>query len=207
MPNKKNREGLFWASYTDLMTSLFFVMLVLYVLTYVLLEKQKVKIQADADRYQQILNVEKAVQNLEENGDFEYEEEYKRLILTRQIQFETNSYRIPPNDRWYLKKVGREIRDLVNQKVDSSEVRYLIIIEGMSSKDNAQVEFNYDLSYKRAYELYEFWTDYAGIEFDPKTSEIIIAGSGVGGVGRSKIERKNQRFLIQIIPKITAKGK
>ena len=36
---KKKSEGFFWASFTDLMISLFFIMLVLYVLTFVRLKK------------------------------------------------------------------------------------------------------------------------------------------------------------------------
>ena len=69
------------------------------------------------------------------------------------------------------------------------------------------------MSYDRAYALYNYWLDH-GIDFyDKKFENIVdmhIAGNGIGGVGRmgyghpsnSLEERKNQRFLINIIPKI-----
>ena len=48
---KKSRESVFWLSYSDLMTSLFFVMLVLFVLVYsmqnrVIKDLEKVKSEA-----------------------------------------------------------------------------------------------------------------------------------------------------------------
>ena len=38
---KKKGESFFWTSFSDLMTSLFFIMLVLYVLTYIMLKKKE----------------------------------------------------------------------------------------------------------------------------------------------------------------------
>jgi hypothetical protein len=70
----------------------------------------------------------------------------------------------------------------------------------MASKDNYGM--NYELSYKRSKALFDFWKKNQ-INFDPNICEIIIAGSGTGGAGRDSIEYKNQRFLIQIIPKIS----
>lgn len=42
----KNKPDFFWTSYTDLMTSLFFIMLTLYVLTYVKLNST-IKLQKE----------------------------------------------------------------------------------------------------------------------------------------------------------------
>lgn len=80
-------------------------------------------------------------------------------------------------------------------------MKYLIIIEGMASKDNYSL--NYQLSYERALSLFRFWEN-QGIIFDPKICEIQIAGSGIGGIRDyyNDEEYKNQRFLIQIVPKI-----
>jgi hypothetical protein len=62
--------------------------------------------------------------------------------------------------------------------------------------------------------LYKYWKKELGIDFDsPKYHDFIefqIAGNGEGGIGRFrrdpengfKNERKNQRFLINVIPKI-----
>ncbi|MCB9350932.1 MAG: hypothetical protein H6573_26015 [Lewinellaceae bacterium] len=205
------RNSFFWASYTDLMTSLFFVMLVLYVLTFVLLKRQKDKVQLAADRYEEIQRVEKGVRELENTDYFEYQEQYKRLILTKEVNFPRNKSEIPRDAETYLTKVGEEVRDVIaknEQESDSTKVRYLVIIEGMASKDpkvKNLTDYNYELSFQRAYSLYKFWKE-ERINFSLENTEFIIAGSGTGGVGRNEVDEKlNQRFLIQIIPKIRAR--
>ncbi len=47
------KESFFWTSYSDLMTSLFFVMLVLFVLTVVLLNKKMIEIKRITDATQE----------------------------------------------------------------------------------------------------------------------------------------------------------
>ena len=43
--SKQKKESFFWTSFSDLMTSLFFIMLVLFVLTVALLHKRMVEIE------------------------------------------------------------------------------------------------------------------------------------------------------------------
>ena len=85
------------------------------------------------------------------------------------------------------------------------DVKYLVVIEGMASNDG--YAFNSELSYERALALYRLWQR-AGIRIDSSVCEVVIAGSGTGGVGRygAREESKNQRFLIQILPKVGAEG-
>lgn len=212
MAGKKNRGTYFWAGYTDLMTSLFFVMLVLYVFTYYLLQKQKKGFETDAQKYREILHVEKSVEALEETAFFEYNNEEKVLLMTRRIQFDKSSAIIPFSDKAYLTDVGNAIKDLINKarvdKIKSNNeniLKFVLIIEGTASKDRAGDDFNYLLSYQRAYSLYKYWKDEAEIKFDPAFTQLLISGSGIRGTLREEDEVKNQRFIIQIIPKITAK--
>ena len=196
----RRKEGFFWASFTDLMTSLFFVMLVLYVLTYLLLKDQQDKYIADAKAYERIKEIETAVEDLAETGNFIYQNEYKRHILKETVEFEKDSPVIRPKYYSKLAEIGKEIEALINIRYD--DVKYLVIIEGMASKEGEEGH-NYRLSYARAYSLYKFWAEKAGINFDPEISEVLISGSGEGGVGRDDDDKKNRRFLIQIIPKIS----
>lgn len=209
------KKDLFWPSYADLMTSLFFVMLALYALTFILLKKEKDKVLLDAKRYQEIKKVEEGVRKLEDTKNFEYDSLYKRLILTEQIKFDLNKHNIKEEYKPYLKNVGEQINGLISNRKD--DVRYLIIVEGMASKDfkkGLTVEeeeklktHNYLLSYRRAHALYKLWVEEERIDFSPENTEFIIAGSGTGGVGRNIYnEKANQRFLIQVIPKISAKA-
>lgn len=196
----KQRHNLFWPSYADLMTSLFFIMMALYVLTFLKLKFQQ---QATEEQLNKIKEIQKSVKELPEKY-FQYQAEYKRFTITQQIQFEKKQCVINPLDYDYLYNVGVSIRNLIislKKKYPGNDIRYLLVIEGMASQDN--YEKNYPLSYERALALFTFWRN-KGIIFDEKICEVQIAGSGTGGVGRfnNGEEYKNQRFLIQIVPKI-----
>lgn len=200
---KYKESNFFWTSYTDLMTSLFFVMLALYILTVAVLRNQQKATEEQLNKIKEIQNATKALPE----EYFQYQPEYKRFTLKTQINFSAKSSRIPSSDYEYLIGVGRSIQKLVDTlkvKYKNTDIKYLIVIEGMASKDNYRN--NYQLSYERALALYDFWNDKrVQIKLDPSICEVIISGSGVGGVGRfekQSEEYKNQRFLIQIIPKI-----
>jgi outer membrane protein OmpA-like peptidoglycan-associated protein len=196
----KNKHNFFWPSYADLMTSLFFIMLVLYVLTFLKLRLQQ---KATMEQLNKIKEIQKSVKELPEKY-FQYQAEYKRFTITQQIQFEKKQATINTADYEYLLGVGKSIQALIaqlKQKYPNDDIRYLLVIEGMASNDS--YDKNYELSYERAFALFKFWRS-NGIVFDEKVCEVQIAGSGTGGTGRfaNGDEYKNQRFLIQIVPKI-----
>lgn len=197
------KASFFWASYADLMTSLFFIMLVLFVLSVGMLRKKQ---KATEEQLKKIEEIQSSVKELPEEY-FAYQEEFKRHTLKRQIQFQTGLSIIEEEEKPYLLGVGKSLETLINKlkgddRYKGMDIRYLVVIEGMASNDNYAL--NYELSYARALSLYRFWAE-KNIKFDPEICEVQIAGSGIGGVGRySKPaeEYKNQRFLIQVVPKI-----
>lgn len=224
---KKN--NFFWVSYADLMTSLFFIVLVLFGLSWALyktsdedilknkmLELEKeitqlkqrnqglmdtlgiVKVQAGEAR--KIQEIKKAINSLP-SSYFIFDDVYQRHQLNKNISFAVGSSVIDSTEYSYLRNVGNELVALINRlkKEQDQNIRYLVIIEGMASKDS--YVRNYELSYERALSLFRLW-EKEGIQFDKNRCEIQIAGSGVGGIGRALNEQSNQRFLIQIIPKI-----
>ncbi|WP_299989374.1 hypothetical protein [uncultured Pontibacter sp.] len=197
---KSKGSNFFWPSYADLMTSLFFIMLVLYVLTFVKLRLQQ---QATEEQLNKIKEIQAAVQELPQEY-FTYQPEHKRFILNQQIGFESKESDIREGDKEYLITVGNSIVSLVERlktKYQDQNIKYLIVIEGMAS--NIPYSRNFPLSYERALSLFHLWK-LNGIEFDPTICEVQIAGSGTGGVGRysGNEEYKNQQFLIQVVPKI-----
>jgi hypothetical protein len=88
----------------------------------------------------------------------------------------------------------------VNSYKKEKNIRYLVLIEGQASLD--RYSRNFELSYERALSLLEFWEDNNVNLRKLENCELVLSGSGTGGVPRDKNESKNQRFLIQIIPKI-----
>jgi outer membrane protein OmpA-like peptidoglycan-associated protein len=191
----------FWPSFTDLMTSLFFIMLVLYVLTYLKLTNQQKATEQQLNKIKEI----QAAANALPPEYFVPDSINKRFSLRKSPEFFTKTDIFKnKNDKVYLIKVGNSIRRLIDTlktKYSDQDIKYIILIEGMSSFDN--YGDNFPLSYKRALAVKKLWDD-NGIILNQSVCEIQIAGSGTGGIGRfsSSEEVKNQRILIQIVPKI-----
>ncbi len=201
----QKKESFFWTSYSDLMTSLFFVMLVLFVLVIVILHK---RMEATENQLEEIKKVEESTKDLSTDY-FEYNPEYKKYVLRFQVQFPIESadlnqiIAVNAKDKQrqldQLAAAGCEIQSfLINHK----ENKYVLIIEGQASPDN--YIYNYELSYKRALALMRFWIDEKNIEF-PDNCEILISGSGDGKLDTHSmfagVRTQNQRFLIHILPK------
>ena len=198
--SKSRKESFFWTSYSDLMTSLFFVMLVLFVLVIVLLHN---KIKATEAQLKKIQEIEESVKNIDKDY-FEYDENFKRHTLKNIIvsfqKGSSNIYDIPEYQRDRLLSAGNSIKRFVNAAVRKNpDVKYLLIIEGQASKDDYQR--NFELSYERALALVKFW-ERDGLNFNTNNCEIIISGSGTESLFRAQNdEAANQRFVIHIIPK------
>jgi len=213
--SKNKKESFFWTSYSDLMTSLFFVMLVLFVLTIALLHKRNKGLAIQLAEYEHIESVKKAVNEI--NPDcFEYRPEFKKHIFKLHVQYPKGEFEISKITNSSLlseiEYAGRDIerkinnlkQDTINSKLD---IQYLVIIEGQASADGYNTDnfHNNDvLSYQRALGLKRFWES-KGIYLDKlQNCELVIAGSGEKGVPREQPDwrnEKNQRFLITIIPK------
>ena len=197
---KGKGSDFFWPSFTDLMTSLFFIMLVLYVLTYLKLTNQQ---KATEQQLNKIKEIQASVKELPKKY-FQYDSIYKRFSLVKNIEFEKGKDIIKPQYEQYLLDVGKSISNLINTlkvKYANQDIKYVVIIEGMASQDNFSE--NFPLSYKRAWAVLKLWQQ-KDVELDPKVCEVQVAGSGTGGIGRfpNHEEFRNQRILIQIVPKI-----
>ena len=189
------KKTFFWASYADLMSSLFFIMLVLFVLTVVMLQKQmKEATEAEVNKIKEIQN---AISNIDSTY-FAYNAEHKKHILKIDVGFKTNSAEITDiagETRMQLLNAGRAINQFIRDACEKYEAQYLLIIEGQASKDN--YIRNNELSYERALALVNYWRN-NGIYFNPEQCEVIISGSGQGGTLRIQPDVrgnvKNQRF-------------
>ena len=209
----KEKKSLFWASYADLMTSLFFIMLTLFVASSILLSKKssdwEKKYRTSENERAQLKRINDVIQDLD-SMYFEYIDAYKKSKLVIPVKFAVNQYNIyglPASTRDELEKAGQSLKNFVDETTQKFPgVQYILIIEGQASKTGG-TDHNYELSYRRAYNLKKFWED-KKIFFDAKNCEVLIGGSGDGvqsGTGLMREdaanEHLNQRFLIHIIPK------
>jgi outer membrane protein OmpA-like peptidoglycan-associated protein len=214
----KQKNDYFWPSYTDLMTSLFFIMLVLYVLTYVVLNNT-IRLQKE-----KLAIIETVQQNLKplknDTTLFKYEDAYKRFKLAFDVKYNKDKYSISNDDLLNfsftvnkIKQAGMRLKSVIDTlnilKTTNYKLRnvsYIVSIAGYASRTGTE-EHNYILSYQRALALWSYWKK-IGIDFEQKGYEQLIdlqiAGNGWGGIGRlsGSKEEDNQRFLIQIFPKI-----
>ena len=222
---EKKSKSFFWASYADLMTSLFFVMLMLFVVAFVELNNknkelkttittiqiEKGKLEAQLKKAQEIENATKGL----DSEYFEYIGEYKKHKLKIDVNFPTGKSDIKQyvskSTKQQLLAAGLKAKEFIDSTiVKHPGIQYLLIIEGQASRDNYQ--HNYELSYERALSLKDYWEkgdkefNIGPIIFPQENCEVLICGSGDGkqsgtGLMRETNERLNQRFLIHILPK------
>ena len=228
--SKKKKESFLWTSYSDLMTNLFFVMLMLFIWAIALLHREVVKLNQEKERlevykaeYDRIQELNNAIKSLDSNQYFTYNEECQKHILDLKeedgIQFKKGYefYEIPnhlkdPSKVNEIKDVGKSIiRTIVELKEkyinnqDSYRIKFLVVIEGQASRSGDEYK-NYILSYQRALSLKQLWDNvsYNGVKITDKelNCEVVVSGSGWYGKPREEVEDKNQRFLVHIVPVI-----
>lgn len=236
MDGKKN--GSFWPSYVDIMTTLFAITLILFAVSFSRFKIKEKQLQSLVDEYDNIITVYSTVSSIDSTTYFGYNEQYLKHLFTVDVEYQQKEYRIDKlkldqtnTEAANLKRdsiieAGRIIKNTIMKLENSNSIRnnikFLVVIEGQASKVAFNMndwQNNYTLSYLRAQFLNEFWKK-NGIDLSsiPKC-ELIISGSGEGGVPRiipnittpktpeemsiwTEEEGKNQRFLIHIVPVI-----
>ena len=212
----------FWSSYVDIMTTLFAIMLVLFVVSYSRFKIKNKELKELADKYTEIKSIYKAVENIDSTY-FEFNSQYVKHIFRIQVTYQTGEFSLYKlqgdiSDKSFadsLRKsiilAGNEIKRTIEQlqKNDSirQDIKYLVVVEGQASADgyNTDEWHNNDvLSYQRALALHKFWCEEANLDFsNMNRCELVISGSGIKGIPRdTKSEKNNQRFLIHIVPVI-----
>lgn len=214
MSSEIKKTDFFWISYSDLLTSLFFVMLVLYAITFTILKTEQARYKAEAEELRKIKQIQKAVNGIDTTGRyFVYQPAYKKHILNIAIQFPVGKHDITLIDS-EKRKALIEAGNLMKKQIaairqDDIDIKYLVIIEGQASRNQFKDHemFNYKLSYERGLSLLNYWksNDIEIGKGDLSNCELIIGGSGEHGEPRDTVtDANNQRFLIHIIPKVGA---
>jgi len=205
------KSSFFWVSYTDLMTSLFFIMLVLYVITLTILKGEMGKIVAQNEQLKKITQIEAQFKPLQKDGAFSYLEVCNKYVAQDLIGIEIFESNEAVIKKQYVKntiEVGIKIETFLNTLLEQNpDFKYLLVIEGNMAntwdmKLNKNSEYGYKKSYERALTVYNLWLK-NNISFRKENIEVLISGSGFNGLCRDKIEENNKRFSIQIIPKVS----
>lgn len=207
---RRERDS-FWPSYVDIMTTLFAIMLVLFAVTYVRFKTKETQLNALVNEYNDIINVYSQIDAIDKSNYYAYDSLYLKHTLSVSITYQDKKYNIENNlaedltnkaladkKREDIKQAGILIENTIQnlEKVgkESRNIKFLVIIEGQSSKipffDN-DWQNNKTLSFLRAEYLKKYWTEECGLfKFSSENDinskcEIIVAGSGEGGVPRN----------------------
>lgn len=210
----KNKQS-FWPSYVDIMTTLFAVMLTLFAVSYARFKLKEGQLEMLVNEYKDIINVYSTVDSIDESNYYAYDSLYLKHTLTVSIAYQEKEYDISNKLLYDLtdknkanqkrdsiamagRLVENTIRELERSQDVGTNIKFLVVIEGQSSKipfDDNEWQNNETLSFLRAKFLKKFWTapiEKGGCGLFQHTSEndinskceIIVAGSGEGGVPR-----------------------
>lgn len=209
MDEKNN--GSFWPSYVDVMTTLFAITLVLFVVSFARfkiketqLKENNEVLQTLVDEYENIITVYSTVSKIDSTEYFGYNEQYLKHLFTVNVEYQQREFKIDKlkldkKDVNAANKVRNDIitaGNLIKSTIQSietadsidSNIKFLVVIEGQSSRIKFYEDEwrnNYTLSYLRARHLNEFWKA-NGIDIDALPHcELIISGSGEQGVPRN----------------------
>lgn len=238
---KQRNKDSFWPTYVDIMTTLFAIMVVLFAVSYSRFRVKEAELKKIVNKYEEIQSIYKVVENIDSTY-FEFNSQYVKHIFRIQVTYQKGKFSLYELEddirnsaeadliRQKIKDAGEEIKktitSLQNNKYIKQDIKYLVVIEGQASADGYYINDYYNndvLSYQRAIALHRFWKEEASIDFsNMEKCELVISGSGEGGVPRfteedfkqrpeyvagnnikkSDYEKFNQRFLIHIVPVI-----
>jgi hypothetical protein len=207
------------------MTSLFFIMLVLFVMAIgylqiknnenekliIELQKREQGLIKEKEKLEKLLNLEKQFKPLTDDNSFHYLPECKKFIVKDLMGIEIFEPYLFAIKQEYIQKTidsGNRIKDFLKLlKKQNPDLSYLLVIEGnmantFDHRINKDENFGYLISYQRALSVYKLWLR-NNINFREYNVEVMICGSGFNGLCRDEIEDNNKRFSIQIIPKVS----
>lgn len=226
------RNNIFWVSYSDLLTSLFFIMLVISVISIggmqqKIIQVEEIAAQNDSllialkksdslqkvenERLRKLLQLEEIFAPLEQDDDFIYLQECEKYLVKDFLGieiFEPNEAKIKEVYREKTIEIGQKINDFIENLNDNHpESSYIVLIEGNTANTydheySKDARYGYKKSYERALAVYNLWKE-NGISLRKGNMEVMLCGSGFNGLCRAPIEENNKRFSVQIIPKLS----
>ena len=189
-------------------------MLILFAVSYARFKQKEGQLENLVQEYEDIIDVYSTIDEIDKTDYYAYDSLYLKHAITISIGYQDAEYDIHKLDldktdvakadakRDSIKQAGilvqSIIKDLEEQSGISKNIKFLVVIEGQSSKVpfyESDWKNNETLSFLRAKFLKKYWTDpieQGGCGLFQKNSandsnskcEIIIAGSGEGGVPR-----------------------
>ena len=88
-----NNRTSFWPSYVDIMTTLFAIMLVLFVVSYSRFKIKEQELLKIANKYEEIKSIYRAVENIDSTY-FEFNKQFVKHIFRIQVTYQTGEFEL-----------------------------------------------------------------------------------------------------------------
>ena len=143
-----NNNSSFWPSYVDIMTTLFAIMLVLFIASFSRFKIKEQQLQSLVDEYENIITVYKTVGSIDSTKYFGYDSVYLKHMITVEVEYQQKEYHM---DRLKLdlvdtvaankkrhdvieagKVIKKTIESLENLETQTN-IKFLVVIEGQAS--------------------------------------------------------------------------
>ena len=180
--NKKDKKDNFWIGFSDLMTGLMLVFIILS-LTFMAIAKEKLdEIQQQRKSVIVILSEKLASNNIK----VEYDSEKGTVTIAQDILFIKKKADLNSNGQDFIKLFARILDQNIFSIEEYKDLIKYIHIEGYASKEGSP-EYNFLLSFKRAQNVWFYMTNK-----ELKNTDIMKRKLNI--VSRGEIEA-NQKFI------------
>ncbi|MCM1141690.1 MAG: hypothetical protein NC453_24230, partial [Muribaculum sp.] len=152
-----NNNSSFWPSYVDIMTTLFAITLILFVVSFARFKIKETELQESnevlqtlVDEYENIVTVYSTVSKIDSTQYFDYNAQYLKHLFTVDVVYQDKEYQIDKlkldqtdpqmaeRTRADVVRAGRIVMETI-QSLEQSDsidnnIKFLVVIEGQSSR-------------------------------------------------------------------------
>lgn len=220
----KASENSGWKSYTDLVTGLLMVFILISIVAFNNYNDMIGKTEATEKQYEMIKKIDSTFRHMKSDKLFVYDTLYNQFKLGIDVEFDGNGEwktNIKDIYKSSLDSAGTELSTVLKELNEKFNVKFTIIIEGRAAKylryfdmkRNEELNKRYwekamKISYDRAYQLKKLWWESGVFTWeDNGYIDLTIAGAGFSGNGRypyrGEYEGKNKNFIVKVIPRFS----
>lgn len=128
-----SNKGSYWPSYVDIMTTLFAIMLVLFVVSYSRFKVKEEELQVLADHFIEIMDIYDAASNID-STKFAYNHKYSKNIFRLDIEYQPKGFDL--TSELSLDLTNKSKADDLRKQIEEAGLSIKSTIEELQSNEN-----------------------------------------------------------------------